>query len=321
MRVAEQTTHRAGVGCMIALGVAAMALAGAALAEPLRRDAVLSATTTTAEVCAQTREAVWVVVEGKGDCIRYFAGGLDSHNPVAIAFFHGDLIHRGWNQAGQTTSESVLGYRDVTTEKMDELARTTSAELGVPFIWLGRPGAYGSSGDHRQRRRFREVALVNAALDAIKAHHAIDTLVVAGQSSGGHLVAATLATRTDIVCAVAGSGVIAVAERIRLHRWPADATGFTDFYDPIDHIGTISKDPRLRIFIVGDPHDANVPFASQRLYFERAKAAGLHAVLIEGSATGSEHHGLNATARRIAGWCAKGVSDDQILHDARDLKG
>ena len=162
---------------------------------------------------------------------------------------------------------------------------------------------------------------MNAALDAIKATFAIDKFVVAGQSSGGHLVGATLATRSDIACAVAGSGTIAVAERVRLHGWPADATGHSDFYDPVDHIDAISKDPDLRIFIVGDRLDSNVPFVSQRLYYERAKAAGLHVRLIEGSASDKEHHGLSLTTRRIASWCAHGISDEQIILDARGLKG
>jgi dienelactone hydrolase len=302
-------------------GSLALTLAVAARSEPLPESAVLAGTTTTAEHCATTRDAVWVVVGGRGDCIRYFAGGLAETNPIAVVFFHGDLIKRDSDRNGQTRSQTVIGYKDLTTEKLEERAVEWSGQLGIPFILIGRPGAYGSSGDHKQRRRIREVELVDAALDAIRARYAITRYVVAGQSSGGHLVAATLSTRRDIACAVAGSGVIAVAERVRLHGWPADATGFTDFYDPIDHIDAISRDPGLRIFIVGDPHDANVPFASQRLYFERARAAGLPVNLIEGSAVGSEHHGLNATTRQIAAWCAKGVPTERILADARGLKG
>jgi hypothetical protein len=130
-----------------------------------------------------------------------------------------------------------------------------------------------------------------------------------------------LAIRNDISCAVAASGVTAVRRRVELHRWPADATGFQDYWDPADHVGEIKAAPGLRIFVVGDPTDLNVPFPAQSYWFDLLKERGLDATLITGAAIGPQHHGLATTGRTIAGLCAHDVPTATIEESVKQLKG
>ena len=163
--------------------------------------------------------------------------------------------------------------------------------------------------------------MVDAAITAIKERHQIESLILVGQSSGGHLVGAMLAMRHDISCAVAASGVTAVRRRVELHHRPADATGFRDYWDPADHVGEIRPVPGLRIFVVGDPADLNVPFPAQTYWFDLLKEHGLDATLMTGTAVGPEHHSLANTGRTIAGLCAHNVPAAKIEEAVKQLKG
>ena len=126
------------------------------------------------------------------------------------------------------------------------------------------------------------------------------------------MVTSLLSMRDDITCAVSTSGVIAVALRMQIRGWPKDSTGYSDFFDPIDHIGEISKDPDLRILIVSDPQDIIVPFQTQSAYVEAAKVAGLNATLLRATATGDAHHGLGQTGIKVVKWCLDGVSSEEM---------
>jgi poly(3-hydroxybutyrate) depolymerase len=131
---------------------------------------------------------------------------------------------------------------------------------------------YGSSGDHNQRRRLRELLVINTAVDAIKSKHGVKAFVLSGQSGGGHIVGSLLSLRQDIICAVITSGAVAVQQRSLIRGWAGvDATGYSDYFDPIDHVAKISRDPGRRIFIIGDPRDTNVPFETQVAFFNKQK--------------------------------------------------
>ena len=120
-------------------------------------------------------------------------------------------------------------YVATTAYDVQALAEQFSASFLRPYIHLARPGILGSSGHHLDRRRPREIALVDTALTRLKAHFGWRRLNLVGQSGGGHLVAALIARRDDIGCAVITSGNTAVAQRNRENGWTADITGHTDF--------------------------------------------------------------------------------------------
>lgn len=303
---------------------AGLALAtGRTLAKPLSdttgvstfpAEDLLSGTTSTEPQCRTFGFAVWVTVDGTGDCIRFYAANLKANgNARVLAYFHGDVLD------GQRI---LSGYEHDSPEGVQRLVAEWSAQSGrLPFLFIGRPGVYGSSGDHRQRRRPREAKLVSAALDVIKARYGIGQYYLSGQSGGGTITAAMLNMRSDIECAVMSSGNVAVWRRIELlnQRSPArssrglkDTTGYADSYDPVDHVSRIRPSPPPRIFVLSDRNDTTVPFESQDYYVQQLSKAGLQPTQIILIASGAAHHSLAHKARPALAWCAQGLPDSEI---------
>jgi len=308
--------------------LAVLALAGllAACVTPTMRNAdtltpegVLSGSVMDAAHCAALRTAwdggdtVWVVLDPDwdptdGTCIRYMHAGLEAANPVVHVYIHGDVMQQsesGW-------ARTWPGYERITVERLQGFAKREFETHGVPYVRLSRPGAFGSSGFHKQRRREREAAIVDAALDLIRARHGIERFAVVGQSGGGHVVARLLTLRDDIRCAVIASGVVSVRQRAGLHGWKTDITGYRDNVDPVEEVDAIVADPDRRIFVLGDPRDSNTPFVTQTAYFDAVKAAGHDVTLLTAVGGGKAHHSLALTGFRVMRWCLDGLSGEEI---------
>jgi dienelactone hydrolase len=166
-------------------------------------------------------------------------------------------------------------YGEQSPLTVQEWAEQMSVSLGRTFLVLARPGVFGSSGNHRERRRPREVAIVGAALDALKAAFGWTVIDLAGLSGGGHLVAALIAERSDVGCAVIASGNVSVRQRNAEMKWETDITGFSDFVDPIDLVERVAKSPPRRLIVLTDPEDSIVPAASQSGYVAALRKAGV----------------------------------------------
>lgn len=263
--------------------------------------------------CNWPESSVWIVVDGQGECIRYFGSGLNDVNELVVLSFHGDRLIHHWDKYGRTKSVEVKWYSNNNPNRLKSNAKRGNRATGRPYIFFSRPGVYGSSGDHKKRRRPREIHVINAAVDAIKEKYNITSFAMTGQSGGGHVVASLLALRNDIECAVPTSGVVAVGMRVRIKGWKRDATGYNDYLDPIDVVGKIPKHPTRRIFVVGDPGDSNVPFKTQIAYFEKVKNAGHSVWLVKARGRGKTRHSLGHVGRVIVGYCANGTPTDEIL--------
>jgi protease II len=159
-----------------------------------------------------------------------------------------------------------------------------------------------------------------AALDAIKARYRIGQYYLAGQSGGGTVTAAMLNMRTDIECAVISSGNVAVWQRVQLLHGGSsarasrykDMTGYTDSYDPVDHISGIHRTPPPKILVLSDRNDTTVPFDSQEHYVKQLANAGFAPMHVILTAAGSAHHSLADRARPALAWCAQGLSPMEI---------
>jgi dienelactone hydrolase len=261
--------------------------------------------------CANTSHAIWIVFESRGDCIRYYPSpNVSDATGQAIIFMSGDSISHDIDLANYTT----------TADKLMQTVAQRSVQLMRPYIYLARPGTFGSSGDHTQRRRLREVKLVELAIAEISKRHGITELALAGQSGGGHLVGALLPFLPNLKCAVPAAGALAVKQRYQSKGLSRDTTGYADSYDPIEHIGQVKAQVDLRLLIVADPQDSNVPFEGIKSFHEKAVQYGIRSVLLEGQGFGAERHGLSNTARYIAAWCLRGFSDVQLLDGIKNLK-
>jgi dienelactone hydrolase len=206
--------------------------------------------------------------------------------------------------------------------EMQKIAQQMQAKLGTPFILLTRPGIFGSSGTHRERRREPEARLMQAAVDAIKQKHGIEEFALVGQSGGGHTVASLLGWRKDIACAVPTSAVSSPRARWEIKGLKRDATGFGDSYEPVDHLQGAAHHPKLRVFVLGDPRDSNTPWETQQPLARKLKALGVPTEVVEGEGAGGERHALGASGQLLGAMCLKGASTKEILDvAAKGLKG
>ncbi len=266
--------------------------------------------------CEKISDAVWArPKDEQGECIRYWRGGFtQDQNPRVLVFFHGDLL------AGSKLTDA--SYTQTTQIRMRERIESVAAVRGVPYIFMARPGTYGSSGEHRQRRRPAESKILSAALDEIKKRYSTEEFSIAGQSGGGHVVASLLTYRTDIVCAVAASAVSAPKARWQQNGWNLDSTGYSDSYEPTQYLQKAKSNDKLRVFVLGDPNDSNVPWSTQTLLADKLRELGVSVEVIQGEGAGSSHHGLSSSSTLVASMCLKGQSTEQILQRAaRGLKG
>ena len=213
---------------------------------------------------------VRVEVDGQHDVLAFYGAAPEGSRADPVIFLRGDALE---------LRDGVLAanefYRATSPRDVQALCEQFAALFGRPYLHLARPGILGSSGRHRDRRRPREVALVDAALTRLKQRFGWTALNIVGQSGGGHLVAALIARRSDIDCAVIASGNTAVAQRNREYGWTADITGHADFLDPIDHVADVARHPPNKVIVLTDPQDARVSASVQTAYVEALRAAGV----------------------------------------------
>ncbi len=256
------------------------------------------------ENCPEDRFGfLWVQpVEGPA-CIRYFASSGIEGARVAIVQFSGDR-------------DAVMDQPPARISGNTEALRTADAQknrdrAGVPWIFVARPGTYGSSGNHRQRRQPVEFHALDAALDALMQRHRIQRLVILGHSGGATAGAALLTLgRTRVACAVLTSGAYGLLERARLlgrsRDGRTDTTGSTRFYDPLDHVDGVVADPARRIVLIGNPEDQNTPFALQERFAEALQRAGHRVELRTAAAEPPDFHDLKDRAGpNAAAACAR----------------
>jgi acetyl esterase/lipase len=192
-----------------------------------------------------------------------------------------------------------------------------SADAGLPALYLARPGIYGSSGDHNMRRTHREIELMERALDMLKERYDIRSFILTGHSAGGQIAAALLNRRQDIAASVLSSGLVSVKQVTAYWEFRREIPGrllydAQTYYDPIDEIGRIRRDPLPEIYLISDPEDRIVPFYSQLYYVRRLRGAGLRPHHIYAYAAGPQRHLLAGHAKRAAALLARQKSAEDI---------
>jgi hypothetical protein len=260
----------------------------------------------------------------EGVCIRYYAAGLDAGRRDAVIFLHGNRLAYVYDEAGRLIRIGASdGYGMPSEESLQRAAGLISGAIGRPFVILARPGNYGSSGIAADQYRRREILLVNAAVDAIKRRHGIETFGISAQSGGGPALAGMLELRSDIACAVFSSSLTAmsVLERERsvnrTSRAPFFSERLPELYDPIQEVAKIKPSDTRRIFVVSDSGDRSVSITAQQAYVEALRRQGLRVAATTSTAVGAQHHSLGATGQRAAGWCLDGLPDEEILAHMR----
>lgn len=120
--------------------------------QPFSEEQRLSDTSASSETCSRIPGAFWVIVDDRLDCIRaYQSGFADGANSRVIVYFHGDLVEGNRNKTPVTLVDPT--YVRSTPDQMQAGTDRFAKAASLPFVQVARPGAFGSSGDHLQRRR------------------------------------------------------------------------------------------------------------------------------------------------------------------------
>lgn len=287
---------------------------GATNADTFTESGILGGSKATVAACNKAETSVWVEVEGRGECIRYYPAGAKAAVKHAMIYFHGDVAGRDGSGALRYVGPEVLKINEVGLLNRSESIFNI---FGEPYIFFARPGTLGSSGYHGDRMSPRNLEIIDSAVDAIKAKYGLTELTLVGQSRGGSVVGALLAMRDDIRCGVVASASVALEDlaQSRGAGLPSDMTAGQ--IDPIDLVHEIPVDPKRTIFVVGDPDDEIVNFGSQRKYFKAVQKAGHRVQLVTAEGRGSQRHGLSTLGITIGYACAFGDSKERITDDTK----
>lgn len=279
--------------------------------EHFSNAAVTGGVTITRKACAALEAqhtAAWVEVDGRGECLRYYAAGLHpGPNPIAAAWMHGDIMG---------TKPTSVGHQEgLGVAAMIDQERALAERFGIPFLFLARPGAYGSSGRFWTTRHTpREAALMNALLDVLKARYGVTEWALGGHSAGGTLTAEFLARRNDLRCAVISSGAPAYRAYLEARGLQTVLARPQGWFDPAGSLDRIPRDPKRRVFVIGDPRETNIPFHTQRGYFDALTARGHAAWLVPlERAPAPRHHNLVDFGETALGLCGSGADTGRIL--------
>lgn len=281
--------------------------------------------------CAQLERAhtaVWVEAGGEAQCLRYYAFGLDPHgpNPRVVGWMHGDLV--GGPETRRARHQDGLGV----AEMIDRMQRL-SVRHHAPFVFIARPGAYGSSGRHEPTTSTRrEAALVGAQMAAIGRRYRIGEWILAGHSGGGTMAAEMLNRGVSIGCLIVSSGAPAhdVFMRAAWTRYLSDkqptgddrklaeakfAAALAHFdLNPVADIDRIRPLPGLRVFILADPRDRTVPIEAQRHYYDALRGRKIDVTFVQlEKAAPPRRHSLVDHAEVAAGMCAQRARTPEIV--------
>lgn len=281
---------------------------------PFPVEEALHGTTVTPELCARIPDSLWVEVDGRGECIRYYAHGLkDGGNPQVLVFLGGDLLFT----ASNGVRHIAPSYQSQSPAQIEEEMADWSHQANAPALFLARPGIYGSSGNHHLRREAREVDLIDGALDLLKSRFGTGSFILAGQSGGGGIVAALLGRRHDITAAILSSSLLSVRQAAKHWEFQRDIPGrflrdTRKLYDPIEDVDRIPNDPSPAIYVISDPEDQAVSFNIQLRYVRALREAEREVQHIFAHAPAPAHHVLTGHARLAAALIARGETARNI---------
>jgi pimeloyl-ACP methyl ester carboxylesterase len=261
--------------------------------------------TMTETQCVALPQTVWVGVMSRNFCIRYYLSTAGGPGTRPAVFLQGDRLGR----LNLKTGEFSPGPRDkdIDTDDLARMAEGLSKQTASSAIYLARPGLDGSSGDHRIRHSTLEQSVINAALDAIKRRHGFEGFHLIGQSGGSTLVGGVLALRTDVGCAVIGSGRLLYDKAP-----PASSDPGRQYFNVADAVPIIAQRRATRILLVTDPLDRKVPEQAQAAFVRMLRQAGGQAEQFLVQAVDDDRHGVTAYSRTAAAACMRGASSEDI---------
>lgn len=300
---------------LTAILLAAMSVAEAAVRYKRSGEATLGGADALAGVpgaCEIGPDRIWVKVDDRGECIAVHAVGKMTGAKRAIFYFEGDIppSYRG-------NEEKLSRHLETMRKAFDSLSKPH----GLPIVLVARPGTFGSTGNHADRRKLREYQVMRAAVEALAERFQIPEVTLAGQSGGATIVGALLTLGImNVRCATPASGGYDLTAMLdwhssrqgkQLHHREHPAS-LADEMNVMDRVGNVRRDQKRRIFVIGDVGDKVTPFSQQQKFATSLKSMGHHAEIIQAEGQGPDEHGLAMASLKAAVLCATGAGDAEI---------
>lgn len=269
------------------------------------KKGMLRGASSTEQECIRP-DRVWVHDEKTGYCIRYFKNQASPADGVAIFFFSGDYVGSDWDEFGQPIRATYGGGEGIALFR--SIKRLTKSSKNNLLLVVSRPGQLGSSGDHKEKYKRHESRVMNAAIDQIKSKYNVNEVVLAGHSGGATLVANLLSKRSDVSCAVMGSGAIALGEFAYDSGFAPDIWG--TWQDPMVSVKKIAPSP-AEYYILAGQGDTIRPPKYQKMYADALAAGGLnvHFLVLRKRGDARDHQD---EVLKVVDECAKRRSFEQI---------
>jgi hypothetical protein len=308
---AAQQVGRLIMGCLSldrllsALGLAgALLAASGASAEVFKKEDLMRGTTITHAQCDATAQTLWLNVDGRDFCVRYYLSTAGGEGQRPIVFLQGDQLGKFSikNWSWTDTSEA----RDMDTDEIMRTADAFSKLARTTAIYVGRIGVDGTSGNHMSRGSQLELDLMGAALDAIKRRHGFEGFHLAGQSGGSKIAGGLIQLRRDIGCAVLGSG------RLVANEYPKSKDPGKSYFDPTQNISQLVQNRAIRLFVVTDKADKRVPAAQQSSFVDRLRRAGHPVPQYFVETTDELRHGVLPYTELVTAGCVLERPEEEI---------
>jgi pimeloyl-ACP methyl ester carboxylesterase len=292
--------------------LAAMLLAVAGLAanpagaEIIRKEDTLRGITTTREQCAAKPQTLWLNAYGQDFCVRYYLSTAGGQGTRPVVILNGD--HNGRLDPVRWAWEDPSAAQDLNTDNLVGMADHFSRMTRTTAIYLGRIGVEGTSGTHLSRKTLLELNLMDVALEALRQRYQFEGFHLFGESGGGRLVFGLAEMRRDVGCLISGSGQIAGRVPAAQPRDPGKS-----YFDIINNVRLLGQNRGLRMMVISDPNDQQVPTATQQTPMVQTLRQAGHTVphlLVE--ATDPKRHSVVEYAAVAMGGCVLGRSDMEI---------
>lgn len=296
--------------------IAAVLFGNAVAAAPARADVIplrelRSGIAMTQAQCNGLPSAVWLQLQGRAFCIRYYLSTAGGEGTRPVVFLEGDKLGAFNIRTGEYKSDPAKD-KDIDTDNLDRIAEILSKRNKTTAIYFGRVGVDGSSGDHRWRHSLLELQVTNAALDAIKQRHKFEGFHLVGQSGGASLVGGVLGMRRDIGCAVIGAGRVYNPYT----QWPKGPNGQTIYqFNPADGVSFIANQRNTRVMVITDPADQRVSEKNQTPFVNMLRLAGGKVDHFLVQATDDNRHGVTPYSLAVATACIRGETSENIAQN------
>lgn len=231
-------------------------------------------------------------------CIRYYKSEENISHQEAVIEIYGDRV----NFLKKNKEEIPLN----TVSHQERMAKDLAELYRKPVIILARPGVYGSSGSHEERRTKKEYEIVKKSILDLMHRYSLKNVDLIGQSGGATAIAGALSIGlTGVHCVILTSGAYGLGERANYHRLRngkkervnVDTTGRTDYYDPLLNYEEIGENSFYKLLIAGDKRDKNTPFYLQKKYYDTLKSKNKNVYLFSIEAQPKMYHGVSAKTR------------------------